>query len=196
MFWGKRTRLRDVNMNASKITKWMSQATLALTVLVSATTVWADDAVEQANNTITEINEIITNGNELLSNAQQTSDVMMMDCINAQLINARGFLNIAQSSRDNLKDAQSRQDDAAIQHNQKIITLAASKAREIEIRMNQCSSGNMHSTGDTALVSNRTCAVQPCLTDHALDPSTNMGLTQEEQTQAKSYIPDIASPYL
>ena len=144
------------------------------------------------------LQDVINEGNNQLEDARASSDVAQMDCLNTILIQAKGFLNVAQSSEMNLMDAQQRNDEASIAHNQKLLNLAYSKGQELSLSMKQCATGIINNDGETSLKSSYTCKYEPCLNDPDFQSSTREGNTAAEQ----AFIEQLelstisASPYL
>lgn len=160
----------------------------------------ASSAFAQAENTNVSsyLQDVINEGNNQLEEARSSSDVAQMDCLNTLLIQAKGYLNVAQSSEMNLMDAQQRNDEASIAHNQKLLNLAYSKGQELSLSMKQCTTGIINNDGETSLRSSYTCTYEPCLNDPDFEASTREGNTAAEQ----AFIEQLelstlsASPYL
>jgi len=153
---------------------------------------WAVAASAQDDNSVVSyIESVISGGNEKLEQARQSSDVSKADCINVNLINAKGYLNIAQSSTINLQNAQARNDSEGISHYQKLLDLAQSKTGEIETQIRQCSEGVVTYSGETTLKANYECEYPPCITDDISDPKTELSKIQDNIEDAPA-----ASPYL
>lgn len=165
------------------------------TSIFACTLCYADEKGKQED-AVTYITGVISSGNALIDKARKEQDVTMMNCVNAQLINAKGFLNVAQSSTNNIADAKNRGDSATVEHNERLVTLAVSKVREIDMKMKQCASGVVKFTGDTTLQSTRSCKFEPCETDNALIPSSNEGNDLYEQQLINASLPNVASPFI
>ena len=144
------------------------------------------------------LQEVITEGNLKLEDARSASDVAQMDCLNAILIQAKGYLNVAQTSEMNLMDAQQRNDESSVAHNQKLLNLAYSKGQELSLSMNQCSTGIINNAGETSLKSSYACKYEPCETDPDFDVTTREGNNAFEQDIIEQIVNStlVASPYL
>ena len=68
----------------------------------------ADAIRQQADAKVASIEAAIEDGQEMLARARENSNVSQIDCINTQLVIARGFLNVAQNANINLKEAITR----------------------------------------------------------------------------------------
>lgn len=146
-----------------------------------------------AEQAVTRVETVIAEAQTKLSEAREASDVAQMDCINAQLVNARGFLNVVQNGESNLKDAVSRNDQAAQHHHFKLVQLALSKVEAIENRISECISGIIGLSSETSMETTRTCKVEPCLGDETYyDPGHAESLLSGSVTDS----PVDASPYL
>lgn len=149
--------------------------------------------VTSAEQAVTRVETVIAEAQIKLTEAREASDVAQMDCINAQLVNARGFLNVVQNGESNLKDAVSRNDQAAQQHHFKLVQLAVSKVEAIEIKISECVSGIIGLSSETSMETTRVCKVEPCLGDESYyDPGHAESLTPGSVTDS----PVDASPYL
>ena len=146
-----------------------------------------------AEQAVTRVETVISEAQDKLSAAREASDVAQMDCINAQLVNARGFLNVVQNGESNLKDAVSRNDQAAQQHHFKLVQLAVSKVDSIDAKISECISGIIGLSSETSMQTTRTCKVEPCIGDETYyDP----GHAESLLTGSVSDSPVDASPYL
>ena len=180
------------------MTRFMKQ--LGLMMGCAALVCVAGSAFAQTDNTnvSSSLQDVIAEGNNQLEEARSSSDVAQMDCINTLLIQAKGFLNVAQSSEMNLMDAQQRNDEASIAHNEKLLSLAYTKGQELSLSMKQCATGIINNDGETSLKSSYTCKYEPCLNDPDFEASTREGNTASEQ----AFIEQLelstisASPYL
>ncbi len=155
---------------------------------------WAAAAMAQeseSGSVVSYIESVISEGNQKLDKARQSSDVSKADCINVNLINAKGYLNIAQSSTINLQNAQSRSDADGVSHYQKLLDLAQTKTSEIETQIKQCDEGIVTYSGETTLKATYQCEYPPCLTDDVSDTTTELSKIQNEIEDAPA-----ASPYL
>ena len=112
---------------------------------------------------VSKVEQVISNGQTMLEQARQESDVMRMDCLNAQLVNARGFYNVVQNGEANLRDAVSRNDRAAQEHHYRLVQLAVTKTETIAARMAECSTGKVGNITGTHSETTRYCQVEPCL---------------------------------
>ena len=63
----------------------------------------ADAIRQQADAKVASIETAIEDGQEMLARARENSNVSQIDCINTQLVIARGFLNVAQNANINPK---------------------------------------------------------------------------------------------
>lgn len=136
-----------------------------LTALLVSTSVYAQDngMLEEAARGVSEIEGVINTGMSKLNEARAEQDVPRVDCINSLLVNARGFLSVAQSGEANLRDAVNRNDVEAQNHHAKLVQLAVSKSRNIEAKMSECSREMVAVSGTTVLETKRECKVEPCL---------------------------------
>jgi len=150
------------------------------------------EMLKSASDGVTHVESVISSGQEMLADAKLEADVTRMDCLNAQLINAKGYYNVVQNGEANLRDAVSRNDEAAQQHHYKLVQLAVSKIDNIAARMQECTSGLFGNiTGETRQETHRKCAIEPCLGgEEYYDPSIANELQYMEQSAVD------ASPYL
>ena len=116
-----------------------------------------------AGASVAKIEQIINDGQDMLASARSESNVSQIDCINAQLIIARGFLNVAQNASTNLDEALSRNDQAAAAHHQKLLSLAVTKADAVDVQIKQCRTGVISESGETNSTTTRECKIEPCL---------------------------------
>ena len=167
---------------------------LGCAVILSAGSALAQDST----NVSSFLQDVIAEGNLKLEEARASSDVAQMDCLNAILIQAKGFLNVAQTSEMNLMDAQQRNDEAGIAHNQKLLSLAYSKGQELSLSMKQCATGLLTNDGETSLKSSYQCKYEPCKNDPDFEADTREGNTAYEQALIDQIIQSTisASPYL
>ncbi len=139
----------------------------------------------------------ISEGQDLLTKAREQSDVSQIDCINTQLVIARGFYNVAQNASINLKEAVSRNDAEAEAHHQKLLALASEKTRSAVDRMKQCSTGVLSVAGETKSTTVRACKIEPCLsgeTVYAPEQIEAQSATGADKIDAGSSVD--ASPYM
>ena len=161
-----------------------------------------DVVIEHAGKGVNRLEEIIAQGQEMLSKAQKEEDVTKIDCLNTLLVNAQGFLSVAQNSESNLKDAITRNDKEGQQHHYKLIQLGVSKGNDISIRMMECSSGVVGVSGTTVQETVRVCKIEPCLGgEEFYDPSHSgvlgsNGINSDEIEISGIEIDVDASPYL
>ena len=148
--------------------------------------------MDEASAAVEHVESVIAEGQHMLQQAQAESDVARMDCLNAQLINARGFLNVVQNGEANLRDAVSRDDTAAQQHHYKLVQLAVSKTDTIAAKMNECTTGVMGNiSGETRQDATRECNVEPCLGgEEYYEPSLEAEIALMNEAVAD------ASPYM
>jgi len=125
-----------------------------------------------ADAAVMRITSIIDRGGSLLDEAREASDIARMDCINTLLVNAKGFLSIAQNGSTNLRDALSRNDQPAQTHHYKLIQLAVDRSNNIEASMLQCGASVVEVSGETRLETTRTCKIEPCLSGESDDSLT------------------------
>ena len=59
----------------------------------------ADAIRQQADAKVASIEAAIEDGQEMLARARENSNVSQIDCINTQLVIARGFLNVAHNAQ-------------------------------------------------------------------------------------------------
>ena len=152
------------------------------------------EMLNAATEGVGKVEQVIAKGQTMLEEARKDSDVMRMDCLNAQLVNARGFYNVVQNGESNLRDAVSRNDKAAQAHHYRLVQLAVSKTETISARMSECSTGNVGNITGTHSETTRYCKVEPCLGgEDYYDPERP---TDDEQKRLKDpYLTD-ASPYM
>ena len=148
--------------------------------------------LDEASVAVEHVESVIAEGQFMLNEAQAGLDVSQMDCLNAQLINARGFLNVAQNGEANLRDAVSRDDTAAQQHHLKLIQLAVSKTDAISSKMKECSTGILDNiSGETRQDTQRVCSIEPCLGgEEYYEPSlkTEITLIYDSVVDASPYL--------
>lgn len=181
-----------------RMRKEIIAATLALgmTFSISAyseeSTKSGQTMLDEAGRAVTHVEGVISQGQEMLKQAQADSDVARMDCLNAQLINAKGFLNVVQNGEANLRDAVARDDTAAQQHHYKLVQLAVSKSDALSARMAECSTGVVGSiSGETRQETKRECTIEPCLSgEEYYQPS----IENEVSIMAESSVD--SSPYM
>ena len=143
------------------------------------------------------IEAAIEDGQEMLARARENSNVSQIDCINTQLVIARGFLNVAQNANINLKEAITRNDAEATTHHQKLLDLAVEKTEGAAARMKQCGTGVLSVTGETQSTTKRDCKVEPCLGGeevYAPDAIEKQSLTGADKIDASNNVD--ASPYM
>jgi len=157
---------------------------------IGATLSSAQDAVKSPEETVSYIEGVISSGTASLEQARQASDVSKADCINVHLINAKGYLNIAQANAVNIQDANARNDSESVSHYQKLMVLAEGKTKEIDSLIKQCSEGVIQYSGETTLQTTYSCEYPPCVTDDTT-PQTEISKIEESATDAPA-----ASPYL
>ncbi|MBR4986813.1 MAG: hypothetical protein IKY83_13860 [Proteobacteria bacterium] len=140
-------------------------ALVALAALLVSSSALGQDSgmLEEASRGVSEIEGVISTGLSKLEEARAEQDVPRVDCLNSLLVNARGFLSVAQSGESNLRDAINRNDVEAQNHHAKLVQLAVSKSRNIEAKMSECSREMVAVSGSTVLETKRTCMVEPCL---------------------------------
>lgn len=119
--------------------------------------------LREAGEGVVRVQGIVQDAQEALEEARSDNDVSRMDCINALLVNARGFLSVVKTGEGNLRDAVERDDSESMQHHYKLVQLGVSKGNEVAARLNECSSGAIGVYGTTVTKSTRVCAVEPCL---------------------------------
>lgn len=148
--------------------------------------------LNEASSGVAHVEEVIADGQNMLSQAKEEADVARMDCLNVQLINAKGYYNVVQNSEANLRDAVSRGDSAAQQHHYKLVQLAVSKIDNIAVKMTECTTGVLGSlSGESRQDTQRTCTIEPCLGGESYyDPSLKSEIQYMEQSSID------ASPYL
>ena len=174
--------------------------TILFAVFFATPVAFADDApakssesmLDEASAGVAHVEEVISNGQNMLSEAKDDADVSRMDCLNTQLINAKGYYNVIQNSEANLRDAVSRNDTAAQQHHFKLVQLALSKIDGISAKMSECSTGVLGNlSGGSVQETQRQCSIEPCLGgEEYYEPS----LKSEVQYMEQSVVD--ASPYL
>jgi hypothetical protein len=149
--------------------------------------------LDEARESVAHVENVIAAGQAMLSQAQADADVPRMDCLNAQLVNAKGFLNVVQNGEANLRDAIARNDVASQQHHFKLVQLAVSRSNDIETRMTECTSDVQATfTGETKLEVTRSCDIEPCIdAEEYYSPSINAVDVIVEISQTVD-----ASPYL
>ena len=152
------------------------------------------EMLDAAKTGVGKVEQVIVKGQTMLEEARKDSDVMRMDCLNAQLVNARGFYNVVQNGESNLRDAVSRNDRAAQAHHYRLVQLAVSKTETISARMSECSTGNVGNITGTHSETTRYCKIEPCLGgENYYDPERP---TDDEQKRLDDpYLMD-ASPYM
>ena len=160
-----------------------------------------DNAVEgnsmlaSASQAVERVEAIISDAQQKLNDARAVADVAQMDCINAQLVNAKGFLNVVQNGESNLKDAVARNDETAQQHHYKLVRLAVSKVETIQTRIAECTSGVVGLSGETIMETTRVCKVEPCVGgEEYFDPGHAESHAGGSSVETDS--PVDASPYL
>ena len=148
--------------------------------------------LNEASSGVAHVEKVITDGQNMLSQAKEEADVARMDCLNVQLINAKGYYNVVQNSEANLRDAVSRGDSAAQQHHYKLVQLAVSKTDNIAVKMTECMTGVLGSlSGGQRQDTQRVCAIEPCLGgEEYYDSSVKSEIQYMEQSSID------ASPYL
>ena len=156
---------------------------------IGATEALSQEAPSSPEETVSYIENVISTGTTSLEKARQASDVSKADCINVHLINAKGYLNIAQANAVNIQDAQSRNDAESVAHYQKLLDLAGSKTMEIDALIKQCSEGVIQYSGDTTLKTTYTCEYPPCVKDDTT-PDTEISKIEDSATSSPA-----ASPY-
>lgn len=157
----------------------------------------ADAIRQQADAKVASIEAAIEDGQEMLARARENSNVSQIDCINTQLVIARGFLNVAQNANINLKEAITRNDAEATTHHQKLLDLAVEKTEGAAARMKQCGTGVLSVTGETQSTTKRDCKVEPCLGGeevYAPDAIEKQSLTGADKIDASNSVD--ASPYM
>ncbi len=157
----------------------------------------ADAIRQQADAKVASIEAAIEDGQEMLARARENSNVSQIDCINTQLVIARGFLNVAQNANINLKEAITRNDAEATTHHQKLLDLAVEKTEGAAARMKQCGMGVLSVTGETQSTTKRDCKVEPCLGGeevYAPDAIEKQSLTGADKIDASNNVD--ASPYM
>lgn len=149
--------------------------------------------LDEAREGVAHVENVIATGQAMLSQAQADADVPRMDCLNAQLVNAKGFLNVVQNGEANLRDAIARNDVASQQHHYKLVQLAVSRSNDIESRMTECTTDVQATfTGETKVEVIRSCDIEPCLdAEEYYAPSINAVDVIIEISQTVD-----ASPYL
>ncbi|MBQ9396284.1 MAG: hypothetical protein IJU23_12335 [Proteobacteria bacterium] len=119
--------------------------------------------LSEASEGVVHVQGIVQDAQEAFEEARNDNDVTRMDCINALLVNARGFLSVVKNGESNLQDAVSRNDSESMQHHYKLVQLGVSKGNEVSARLSECSSGAIGVYGTTVLKTTRECAIEPCL---------------------------------
>ena len=179
-------------------------AIAALSTLLVSSLAYAQDGkgmLEEASQGVSEIEGVISTGQAKLEEARAEQDVPRVDCINSLLVNARGFLSVAQSGEANLRDAVNRNDLEAQNHHAKLVQLAVSKSRSIEAKMSECSREMVAVSGTTTLETKRECKVEPCLGgEEYYDPdlARNLGTIHakaEPIVEVDDMVSPDASPY-
>ena len=148
--------------------------------------------MDEASEAVSHVESVISEGQDMLREAQADSDISRMDCLNAQLINARGFLNVVQNGEANLRDAVSRNDTAAQQHHYKLVQLAVSKTDTISAKMSECVTGVLGDlSGETRQDTQRVCSIEPCLGgEEYFEPAlkTEVSLMKDSVVDASPYL--------
>ena len=174
-------------------------AIAAVSALLMSSYAYGQDSnsmLVEASEGVSVIEGVISTGQSKLEEARAEQDVPRVDCINSLLVNARGFLSVAQSGEANLRDAVSRNDVEAQNHHAKLVQLAVSKSRNIEAKMSECSREMVAVSGTTSLETKRECKVEPCLGgEEYYDPdlSRNLG-TIHAKAEPTIEVDDMVSP--
>ena len=162
-----------------------------------------DGMLNEASEGVKSLENVISEGSELLSEAKAESDVAKIDCINSNLVNARGFLSVVQNAQANLSDAIARNDSESQKHHYKLVQLGVSKGNEISAKMHECSTGVVGVSGTTVQETIRVCSVEPCLGgEQFYEPSkthstANTGkLTADDLDESGNILDVDASAYL
>ena len=159
-----------------------------------AETMTSGEMLNAATNGVGKVEQVISKGQTMLEEARKESDVMRMDCLNAQLVNARGFYNVVQNGESNLRDAVNRNDKAAQEHHYRLVQLAVSKTETISARMSECSNGKVGNITGTHSETTRYCKIEPCLGgEKYYDPENP--LEDEQHKLTDPFVAD-ASPYM
>ncbi|MBQ1926782.1 MAG: hypothetical protein II767_07730 [Proteobacteria bacterium] len=174
-------------------------AIAAVSALLVSSSAYGQDSkgmLEEASQGVSAIEEVISNGQSKLEEARAEQDVPRVDCINSLLVNARGFLSVAQSGEANLRDAVNRNDIEAQNHHAKLVQLAVSKSRNIEAKMSECSREMVAVSGTTTLETKRECKVEPCLGgEEYYDPDLSRTLgTIHAKAEPAIEVDDMVSP--
>ena len=143
---------------------------------------------------VSKVEQVIEKGQTMLEEARKESDVMRMDCLNAQLVNAKGFYNVVQNGESNLQDAVARNDKDAQTHHYRLVQLAVTKTESISARMAECSTGSVGNITGTHSETTRYCKIEPCLGGESYyDPERP---TDDEQNRLVDPFIADASPYM
>ena len=157
----------------------------------------SDDVRLQANAKVAGIEAVIDEGQNMLAQAREKSNVSQIDCLNTQLVIARGFLNVAQNANVNLKEAIERNDAEAATHHQKLLNLAAEKTDSALVHMKQCETGVVSVSGETRSTTRRNCKIEPCLAGedvYAPDAIEKQSSTGADKLDTSGSVD--ASPYM
>ncbi len=126
-------------------TKWIKWTGISAALLI-ATTVMAqespeadvsydnkgsnlsgDEQVVQAENYISKMKETQSSVERLANKARGDKDIIKLNCVNDKLIQIKGHLNLGERTRDSLKTAVARQDEAARNHSFAKLTITYQK---------------------------------------------------------------------
>lgn len=162
---------------------------------VNANALSGSSMLSAASKAVERVEAVISDAQQRLNDARAVADVAQMDCINAQLVNAKGFLNVVQNGESNLRDAVARNDETAQQHHYKLVQLAVSKVETIQTRIAECTSGVIGLSGETVMETTRVCKVEPCVGgEEYYDPGHSESHAGGSQVETNSLVD--ASPYL
>jgi hypothetical protein len=139
------------------LAKWIGR--LGLGVLLVATSVLAQPAGEggdtevgfrkgsqltlqdqlvQSDAYLSKMKATLAHMNKLAEQARKDKDIIKLNCVNDKLIQAKGNLNLAESSRDGLKAAAARSDDGSRNHEFAKLTITYQKVTVLGQEAEQC----------------------------------------------------------
>jgi len=137
----------------------------------------------QVDEYLVKIREILARIEQLAQIARRSKDIIRLNCVNDKLIQARGHLNLAEGAARKFREALSRRDEEARQHEFSRLTIVHQKMLAINQEAENCVGEELSYVADT-------------MVEFSIDPS----ITQEDPTQTPVQEPIVerpptASPY-